>query len=171
LLQGKLCKRGLSRGCSAADRYQILDVPDDLRVFSSKLIDRKENHPFFDKSRLQSDSAWVPGTKFQEHGPDEYIVLNAGAPRLIGGVVISGCGCCSAHASQVRLSVSLHDRVHEAKTWTECGDHDCCGDHVKDRHNYEPCRYDLLEIEPIVAQFVKINPREWRNMQQCDVRC
>jgi hypothetical protein len=137
----------------APDRYEILDVPNEARAFSSKLHDFGK---VFDKSGLQSDISWAPGPRFRGHGPNEHIVLDAGAQCLIGGVVISGCGCCRAHASQVRLSVSLHGGPDEAGAWIECGDHDCCED-------YHQLHYDVLQIEPILAQFVKINPRQWRD--------
>merc|ERR1711988_1867232 len=105
------------------------------------------------------------GPRFRAHGLNEYIVLDAGAPRLIGGIVISGCGCCHARASQVRLSVSLHGGPHEDGAWIECGDHDCCKNHSKSN-------YEMLEIEPTLAQFVKINPREWREgMNHAALRC
>jgi hypothetical protein len=147
------------------DQYEILDVPNEARAFSSAL------HFFdgqvFDNSRLESPIAWAPGPRFREHGLNEYIVLDAGTPRLIGGVVISGCGCCSAHASQVRLSVSLHGGPHEAGAWIECGDHDCCKNYPPGHpgdpgHPGGQSHYDVLKIEPARAQFVKINPREWR---------
>merc|ERR1712176_686565 len=96
--------RGLTLGqiMAVPDRYEVLDVPNEARYFSSKLHDFGK---VWDKSTLQSDISWAPGPNFQRHGPDEYVVLDAGAPRNIAGVVISGCGCCKAHASQVRLSV------------------------------------------------------------------
>lgn len=138
------------------DKYEILDVPNEARAFSSALRDFGK---VFDNSNLESNISWAPGPRFREHGLNEYIVLDTGAPRLIGGVVISGCGCCSAHASQVRLSVSLHGGSHEAGAWIDCGDRDCCKNYPNPDGQ---SNYDVLEIEPTLAQFVKINPREWR---------
>jgi len=110
-------------------------------------------------SRLNSEISWAPGPKFRQHGPDEYVVLNAGRSCLIGGVVISGCGCCRAHASKVRLSVSLQEK----DGWIDRGDHECCDDHGGPQVHGDRGCYDVIEIEPTLAQFVKINPREWRD--------
>lgn len=158
--------RDIEKSLGAA-QYKILDVPDEARYFSSKL---NFGGKLFDKCRLQSGISWAPGPKFQEHGPDESVILNAGAPRNIAGIVISGCGCCKAHASQVRLSVSLRGRpqnVHpftwdppqvEGCEWIECGDHNCC-----EEYRQPGDHYDVLEFGPTLAQFVKINPRQWRD--------
>jgi hypothetical protein len=153
----RLRRMALQELLDVPEKYEILDVPDEARVFSSKLHDFGK---VWNKSRLESDIAWAPGPSFRNHGPDEYIVLDVGAPRNICGVVISGCACCVAHASQVRLSVSLHGDPQEASAWIERGDHDCCEGYPSPGGRKH---YDVLEIDPTFAQFVKINPRQWRD--------
>jgi hypothetical protein len=61
-----------------ADKYEILDVPNEARSFSSALNAFGKT---FDKSGLESDISWAPGPRFQDHGLNEYIVLDANAGR------------------------------------------------------------------------------------------
>ena len=44
----------------------------EARDFSSKLT---FNGQTFDKCRIQSGISWAPGPKFQQHGPDAYVIL------------------------------------------------------------------------------------------------